>query len=193
MGVTLFRFTAAPRTARRTIPPDRRQPFEAARAPSYDAVTLQGESDMAKDMKQRGFTLIEILIVVAVLAVLAVIAYPSYQDYIIRSQLAEARGALADMRVRMEQYFLDNRTYVGADTAPAPNPCTPPAGLSNRFTYSCANIAAGPPPTYTIQAVGNGSVNGFTFTINQANQRASQSPTAWGGNQTCWIVRKGQC
>jgi type IV pilus assembly protein PilE len=152
--------------------------------------TLQGEFD---DMsKQKGFTLIEILIVVAVLAILAAIAYPSYQDYIVRSQLAEARGALADMRVRMEQYFLDRRTYVGAEAAGMP--CvTPPQGSSNRFTYSCDGAPTA--TAYTLQAVGltGTSVAGFTFKVNQLNQRTSEVPTAWGGNQACWIVRKGQC
>jgi type IV pilus assembly protein PilE len=140
--------------------------------------------------KQPGFTIIELMIVVVILAILAMIVYPSYQDYVIRSQLAEARTALSDMRVRMEQYFQDNRTYVGADTAPAPNPCTPPAGLSNRFAYACA-INAGPPSTYTITATGNASVAGFVFTINQVNGRTSTGPGAWGANGTCWLVRKG--
>jgi type IV pilus assembly protein PilE len=141
-----------------------------------------------------GFTLIEILIVVIVASVLAAIAYPAYTDYVIRSRLTEARTALADMRSRMEHYFQDNRTYAGADTAPAPSPCTPPTGLSNLFTYSCT-----PAPTdntYTIQAVGNGQVNGFTFTIDRANsRRTTQAPAGWGTAPiACWVVRKGgQC
>ncbi|HEX9690464.1 MAG TPA: type IV pilin protein [Gemmatimonadales bacterium] len=142
-----------------------------------------------------GFTLIEALIVVIIMSVLAAIAYPAYTDYVIRSGLAEARTALADMRARMEHYFQDNRTFVGA-------PCTPPTGLSNRFTYSCTNLTAGTfgppptPPTYTIQAVGNGPVNGFTFTIDQANsRRTTQAPAGWGTAPiACWVVRKGgQC
>jgi type IV pilus assembly protein PilE len=138
-----------------------------------------------------GFTLIEVMIVVIVIAVLASIAYPAYTDYVIRSRLTEARTALADMRSRMEHYFQDNRTFAGADTAPAPNPCTPPPNLSNLFTYSCNPApAAG---TYTIQAVGNGQVNGFTYTIDQANsRRTTQAPAGWGTAPIqCWVVRKG--
>ena len=143
-------------------------------------------------MKQSsGFSLIEVAIVVLVMAVLGSIAYPWYTDYVIRSRLAEARATLADMRARMEQYFQNNRTYAGADTAPLPNPCTPPSNPSSLFTYSCtpAPTAA----TYTIQAVGNGQVNGFTFTIDQANsRRTTQAPAGWGTAPiTCWVVRKG--
>ena len=142
--------------------------------------------------------MVEILIVVAVLAILAVVAYPSYQDYIIRSQLAEARGALADMRVRMEQYFQDNCTYVGADLV-ANGPCTAPGGLSNRFAYSCvlADLSA---TTYTLQAVGSGPMANFTFTIgrtagNANDRRTTSVPTGWGTAPiACWVVRKGcQC
>jgi type IV pilus assembly protein PilE len=141
-----------------------------------------------------GFTLIELLITVIIIAVLATIAYPAYTDYVIRSRLSEARTALADMRARMEHYFQDNRTYAGADTAPAPSPCTPPPNLSNLFTYSCTPAPTA--DTYTIQAVGNGQVNGFTFTIDRANsRRTTQAPAGWGtAPVACWVVRKGgQC
>ncbi len=141
--------------------------------------------------KQKGFTLIELMIAVVVVAILAMIAYPSYQDYIVRSQLAEARTALADMRVRMEQYFQDNRTYVGAEV-PNPGPCFPPVGLTPRFTYTCNPAPAA--TTYTIVATGSGSVANFVFTINQANTRATTGvppSTAWATSATCWVVRKG--
>ncbi len=141
--------------------------------------------------RQLGFTLIELMIVVMIVAILAAIAYPAYRDYLIRGQLSEARSALADMRVRMEQYFLDNRTYAGADTAASPNPCTAPAGVSTRFAYSCTPVPTA--NTYSIQAVGSGLVSGFTYTINQANQRTTTAPSSWGGTQNCWIVRRGQC
>jgi type IV pilus assembly protein PilE len=140
--------------------------------------------------KQTGFTLIELMIAVVIIAVLSTIAYPAYTDYIVRSQLAEARTALADMRVRMEQYFQDNRSYLGAEV-PNPGPCFPPVGLSPRFTYTCNPAPAA--TTYTIVATGSGSVAGFVFTINQVNTRAT---TGVGTGYTlpatnCWVVAKG--
>ena len=61
----------------------------------------------------KGFTLIEVMIVVAIVAVLAAIALPNYADYIKRGKIIEATSALSDLRTRYEQWYLDNRTYVG--------------------------------------------------------------------------------
>ncbi|HTS84956.1 MAG TPA: prepilin-type N-terminal cleavage/methylation domain-containing protein, partial [Usitatibacter sp.] len=58
----------------------------------------------------RGFTLIEVMIVVAIIAILAAIAVPSYQDYVTRGRIIEATGGLGDARNKMEQYFQDNRS-----------------------------------------------------------------------------------
>ncbi|MCE9678014.1 prepilin-type N-terminal cleavage/methylation domain-containing protein [Shewanella sp. AS1] len=64
-----------------------------------------------KKSKLKGFTLIEVMIVVAIIGILAAIAYPSYVDYITKS--ARSEGVAAVMRVAnlQEQYYLDNRTY----------------------------------------------------------------------------------
>src|SRR6266542_902969 len=63
--------------------------------------------------RPRGFTLIEAMITVAIVAILGAIAYPNYVDYITRGRIIEGTSKLSDFRVRMEQYFMDNRTYVG--------------------------------------------------------------------------------
>ena len=64
-----------------------------------------------------GFTLIELMIAVVVVAILTAIALPSYQEYVTRGKITEATSNLADMRVKLEQFFQDNRTYVGACAA----------------------------------------------------------------------------
>ena len=67
---------------------------------------------------QKGFTLIELMIVVVVIGILSAIAMPAYTDYVKRGKAAEATATLADMRIKMEQFFQDNRTYIGGACAP---------------------------------------------------------------------------
>ncbi|MFZ3086525.1 MAG: type IV pilin protein [Methylotenera sp.] len=142
-----------------------------------------------RQLSQGGFTLIELMIVVAIIGILAGIALPAYTDYVKRGKAAEATSTLADLRVKMEQYFQDNRTYVGADLL-VPGPCSPPAGSVKYFTYSCV---VGP-ATYTISAApaaGQG-MSGFAFGINQANAKTSTFDGTVGA--TCWLTSKtGTC
>ena len=139
-------------------------------------------------MKQvRGFTLVELLVVVAVIGILAAIAVPQYSDYVMRSKIAEATATLSEHRVRMEQYFQDNRTYLNACTAGT----VAPTPTGRYFTYACSNLSA---TTYTVTATGVASqgMNGFVYTINQANARATTGvPTGWATNATCWVTKKG--
>lgn len=133
----------------------------------------------------RGFTLLELMVAVAIIGILVSIALPAYQDYVMRSRLAEAHGELAAIRPKMEQHFLDNRTYVGACAANSVAPL--PTGKF--FTYSCALAA----DTYTVTATGTGQAAGFTFTVNQANVRATTvAPTGYNTSTTCWITKKGE-
>lgn len=134
-----------------------------------------------------GFTLMELMIVVAVIGILAAVGFPSYNDYVTRSKIAEATSALSDGRIKMEQFFQDNRTYVGG---PAP------AGTAN-FTYA---HAAGTPTAsaYTLTATGINNMTGFVYTINQNNvKQTTAAPAGWAAAvmpANCWITKKsGAC
>jgi type IV pilus assembly protein PilE len=66
-----------------------------------------------------GFTLIELMIVVAVVALLAAIGYPSYRDHVARGQRSQGQQFLSDIAQRQEQYLLDRRQYATALAAGA--------------------------------------------------------------------------
>jgi len=59
----------------------------------------------------RGFTLIEVMIVVVVIGLLAAIAIPSYTSYVIKSRRSSAQSALLDLASREERYFATNNVY----------------------------------------------------------------------------------
>ena len=130
---------------------------------------------------QKGFTLIDLMIVVVVISILSAIAMPAYTDYVKRGKAAEATATLADMRIKMEQFFQDNRTYIGG-------PCAPTSTVKY-FTYTCS---AGPSATaYTLNAAGNASesMGSFNFTVNESNVKTSTFDGTVGA--TCWLTKKG--
>jgi type IV pilus assembly protein PilE len=131
---------------------------------------------------QKGFTLLELMMVVVIVGILAAIALPQYTDYVTRSRVPEATAELANRRVQMEQFFQDNRTYAGAPACTAASP-------SANFTFACPAADAN---GYTLQATGAGQMANFAYAINQAGVRSSViTESGWTGNAACWVTRKG--
>jgi type IV pilus assembly protein PilE len=136
-----------------------------------------------------GFTLIEIMIVVAIAAILTAVAVPAYNEYSVRGRIPDATSGLATKQVQLEQWFQDNRTYLGSD-GNINLPCFNDTRNRN-FDFSCANLTA---TTFTLNAVGKGSMAGFTFTVDQANVRTTAAvPAGWAqpAPNNCWVAKKG--
>ena len=156
-----------------------------------DCTQLEIQADCIRvhGLKQKGFTLIEVMIVVAIIGILSAIAMPQYSDYVKRGKAAEATSTLANLRVRMEQYYQDNRTY--ADVAGPPAVVAPCTATIGYFTYSCTVQTA---TTYTLSAAptsGQG-MTGFAFTVDQNNTKTSTFDGTTGA--TCWLSKKdGYC
>jgi type IV pilus assembly protein PilE len=163
--------------------------------------------------KHSGFTLIELMVVVTVMSILMAIAVPQYIQYVQRSQLVEASSTLSDMRVRLEQFYQDNRTYDNTaagvvavagplgQTAGGPTcgVAAPAAGTTRYFTYTCdatrVGQTAGQAYLLTATGIAGQKTASFTFTLNEQNQRATTgTPAGWTSvalPAQCWLMSKG--
>ena len=112
---------------------------------------------MKRPLIQRGFTLIELMIVVAIVGILASIAYPAYQDSILKGRRAEARTALLELMQQQERYMTQRGTYLVFSNI---NGVTDPADAATKFkTFSGDNPAA---PSYRLSAQRCSTPTGIT-------------------------------
>ena len=146
-----------------------------------------------------GFTLIEIMVTIAIIAIISSVAIPSYADYVRRGALPEAFTNLSDYRVKMEQYYQDNRNYgtaACADIAGAPTWANFQPANRKYFTYSCVLPVTVPPgQQYTIIATGNGTEpsNGHIYTVNHSGTLGTTSFKGAAVTKTCWVSKGSEC
>ncbi|GAA4348545.1 type IV pilin protein [Kangiella taiwanensis] len=137
--------------------------------------------------KNQGFTLIEVMIVVAIVAIIAAIAIPSYNQYVVRSKRADAMGTLMSATQAVERYKSNNNfSYAGADTANV-IPTQVPSDGGDAY-YTIAFQAAPTVTTYTLVATPTGSqpASDGTLTINEKGEKT------WNGN-SCWPESGSSC
>lgn len=122
---------------------------------------------------QSGFTLIELMIVVAIIGILATIAYPSYTDYVTKANRTAAGAYITSLTSKQQQYMLDARQYA---TTLAELGETVPTDVSTNYNITLVTDNAATPPGYVFSAVPIGvqatrDTKCGTLTINQAGNK----------------------
>lgn len=116
---------------------------------------------------QRGFTLIEIVVVVAILLILAAVALPAYTSQVMRGNRAAAQTVMMDMASKQEQYLLVNRSY-GDSAALLGSTYTLPRELVTKYDFTIVP-GMSPEPTFLITFTPKGPQTGdATLTLNNA-------------------------
>ncbi|WP_367186578.1 type IV pilin protein [Rhodoferax sp.] len=125
----------------------------------------------AKTTKPHGFTLIELMIVVAIIGILAAIAVPSYQNYVKQARRTDAQAYMLDLALKEEKHRVNNTSYADhTNTA---------LGVANTSYYTFTIVAAD--NTYTITATATGTqVNDTGCTPLTLNQSGVKGPSG------CW-------
>jgi len=140
---------------------------------------------MTDDSFQAGFSLVELMVVLAIAAIIAAFALPAYRDHALRSNLPEVSSSLQLGALRLEQYYQDHRSYSNGTE------CGITLPSSERFSFSCSVPKDG--QSFVLTATGSGAMAGFAYTIDQQGQtRTTSLPNAWGtAPLECWVMRRG--
>lgn len=143
--------------------------------------------------RQRGVTLIELVIVVIIVGILAAIAIPSYRSYVLRSQRSDAKDAVLALATQQEKHYLQCNTYA-TDIAVATDCAAGElqgAAASKNGWYGLA-VVAGTATTFTVQATATVGQNQYqdtacrSFTVTQAGLRTALDAGGADNTAECW-------
>lgn len=137
--------------------------------------------------KERGFSLMELLVALTILAVLTAVAIPSYTAYLNRGYRKQARAELLEAAVWMERWRTERGRYDDPANANNPPPTFPSTQVPRTGTARYTVAVAATPATYTITATATGSMAGdacATLSIDQTGLRTFTG--ADGTQEVCW-------
>lgn len=138
---------------------------------------------------EKGFTLIELMIVVAIVAILATIAYPAYQDYVLRSRRVEGQSLLSEAAARQERWRAQNGKYLfeGTSKEIADKLKLPYSNASEHGYYTLA--VSGDASSYLLTAERAGAqiadAKCGNFTLDDTGKKGMVTGTP-GTTELCW-------
>ena len=149
--------------------------------------------------RDRGFTMVEMMVVAAVIAILAAIALPIYSEQVIKARRVEARTAVLDLATRQERYYSINNAYTDNAAllgygAAATFPVSVGSGSVSYYTLTVPSVTAGTAtalPTYVARATPSGAQQAdtkcYTYQINQLGAKSNLNSGGTAMTTTdCW-------
>jgi type IV pilus assembly protein PilE len=144
--------------------------------------------NVMRGRRNAGFTLIELMIVVAIIAILAAIAYPSYTSHVAKTKRVAAEGCLSQIAGYMERYYTTNLSYSQdasktANAYPMPD-CASVSQTGDSYDYPKPAAADLTPTSYNITAVPKNAQKARdtkcgTLWLKQDGSRGAASPDCW--------------
>lgn len=152
-----------------------------------DKINIVNRKYAPRSNKQRGFTLIEMMVVVAIAGILLAIAIPSYQQYVRKARRADAKTMLLDMAARQERFFSTNNSYTSTPAQLGYTSSFPLYVPSSTQTNYLVRVLAATSTTFNLVAVPTGSQANDscgTYTLNHLGVQGVTGATL--STAQCW-------